>query len=61
MASISKIEKRLSNLENKTAELPEKDGIKQLTDELKENFSEFLADFLSKQNKQEPEGGGPYR
>ena len=43
---IVEIENRLTKLETKTVELPEKDGITQLKAEMKGNFTGFLADAL---------------
>lgn len=43
---IIEIENRLAKLEVKTSELPEKDGMKQLKDAIKNDFTGFLADAL---------------
>jgi len=45
---IVEIENRVTKLEGKISELPEKDGIKQLKDEMKNDFTGFLADALKK-------------
>src|SRR5208282_1163417 len=46
---LAKLELRIQALENKTAELPEKDGIKELKKEIKDEFTGFLADASVKQ------------
>jgi hypothetical protein len=53
---IVEIENRLKTLELKTAELPEKDGIKRLKSEINKDFTGFLADALKKTDS----GGATY-
>jgi hypothetical protein len=58
MAKILEIENKVKALEDKTAELPPKDGMKTFRTTINEDFSAFLADALSKISKQS--GGDSY-
>jgi len=49
---LSEVEKRLTNLEASIAQLTSKEDLTKLKSELKEAFSGFLAEYLSKQPKQ---------
>ena len=59
LARIKNIEDQLAKLELKTAELPERDGIKQLRNDIKTDYSAFLADMLSKLQSPSSKGGAP--